>query len=107
MSLSHHHKVSVCFFFLQFQAEFKDKLSPIFISLNYSLANTHEVMLHGQNVAVRQVGNEIEIPKNLYKKKVPTHIFFFFFFLNIQTQIVLDCGDDNICIPELKLTAMA
>ncbi|KAF4092886.1 hypothetical protein AMELA_G00026350 [Ameiurus melas] len=58
-------------------SEFKDKLSPIFISLIYSLANTHEAMLHGQNVAVG------------------------------QTQIVLDCGDDNICIPDLKLSAKA
>ncbi|KAB5553791.1 hypothetical protein PHYPO_G00042750 [Pangasianodon hypophthalmus] len=57
--------------------EFKDMLSPIFISLNYSLANTHEAMLHGQNLAVG------------------------------QTQIVLDCGDDNICIPELALAARA
>ncbi|XP_060757881.1 integrin alpha-IIb isoform X2 [Neoarius graeffei] len=57
--------------------EFKDKLSPIFISLNYSLDNTHEAILHGQNVAAS------------------------------QTQIVLDCGDDNICIPELNLTAEA
>ncbi|KAF5903798.1 integrin alpha-IIb-like, partial [Clarias magur] len=58
-------------------SEFKDKLSPIFISLNYSLANTHDAMLHGQNVVVG------------------------------QTQIVLDCGDDNICIPELNLSAKA
>ncbi|KAM9457395.1 integrin alpha-IIb [Clarias gariepinus] len=58
-------------------SEFKDKLSPILISLNYSLANPHEAMLHGLNVVVE------------------------------QTQIVLDCGDDNICIPELILSAMA
>ncbi|XP_060748803.1 integrin alpha-IIb [Tachysurus vachellii] len=57
--------------------EFKDKLSPIFISLSYSLVNTHEAILQGQNAVVG------------------------------QTQIVLDCGDDNICIPELKLAAKA
>ncbi|XP_046722757.1 integrin alpha-IIb isoform X1 [Silurus meridionalis] len=58
-------------------SEIKDKLSPIFISINYSLANTQEAMLHGQTVVVG------------------------------QTRIVLDCGDDNICIPELKLEAKA
>ncbi|XP_062874921.1 integrin alpha-IIb [Trichomycterus rosablanca] len=57
--------------------EFKDKLNPIFISLNYSLANSQGLMLHGPSVIVE------------------------------QTQIVLDCGEDNICIPDLKLAAEA
>ncbi|XP_058231875.1 integrin alpha-IIb isoform X1 [Hemibagrus wyckioides] len=57
--------------------DFKDKLSPILMSMSYSLVNTHEAMLQGQNVVVG------------------------------QTQIVLDCGEDNICIPELKLAAKA
>ncbi|KAK3520702.1 hypothetical protein QTP70_030578, partial [Hemibagrus guttatus] len=57
--------------------EFKDKLSPILMSMSYSLVNTHEAILQGQNVVVG------------------------------QTQIVLDCGEDNICIPELKLAAKA
>ncbi|XP_026859133.2 integrin alpha-IIb [Electrophorus electricus] len=57
--------------------EFKDKLNPIFISLNYSLANSHDALLHGQSLVVA------------------------------QTQIILDCGTDNICIPDLKLAAKA
>ncbi|XP_036446093.1 integrin alpha-IIb [Colossoma macropomum] len=56
-------------------AEFKDKLSPIVISLNYNLANSSGAMLHGQSAIVG------------------------------QTRIILDCGDDNICIPDLKLAA--
>ncbi|KAL6476784.1 hypothetical protein MHYP_G00152830 [Metynnis hypsauchen] len=56
-------------------AEFKDKLSPIVVSLNYKLANSTAAMLHGQSAIVG------------------------------QTRIILDCGDDNICIPDLKLAA--
>ncbi|KAG9264483.1 integrin alpha-IIb [Astyanax mexicanus] len=58
-------------------AEFKDKLSLILISLNYSLANSSGAMLHGQSGIVG------------------------------QTQIILDCGEDNVCIPDLKLAAEA
>ncbi|KTG38192.1 hypothetical protein cypCar_00012153 [Cyprinus carpio] len=57
--------------------EFKDKLSPIFISVNYSLANSKDAVLHGQSVAVG------------------------------QTRIILNCGQDNICIPDLRLKAVA
>ncbi|KAI2666443.1 Integrin alpha-IIb [Labeo rohita] len=57
--------------------EFKDKLSPIFISVNYSLADSQDAVLHGQSVAVG------------------------------QTRIILNCGPDNICIPDLKLKAVA
>nr|XP_055050439.1 integrin alpha-IIb [Misgurnus anguillicaudatus] len=57
--------------------EFKDKLSPIFISVNYSLADSQDAVLHGQSVVVG------------------------------QTRIILDCGSDNICIPDLKLKAVA
>uniref|UniRef100_A0A674CKN4 Integrin, alpha 2b n=1 Tax=Salmo trutta TaxID=8032 RepID=A0A674CKN4_SALTR len=61
------------------RVEFKDKLSPIFISLNYSLSNSNsqEAMLHGQRAVVT------------------------------QTRIILDCGEDNVCVPDLRLTAEA
>uniref|UniRef100_A0A8C7U1N2 Integrin, alpha 2b n=1 Tax=Oncorhynchus mykiss TaxID=8022 RepID=A0A8C7U1N2_ONCMY len=59
------------------RSEFKDKLSPIFISLNYSLSNSQEAMLHGQRAVVA------------------------------QTRIILDCGEDNVCVPDLRLTAEA
>ncbi|XP_026063556.1 integrin alpha-IIb [Carassius auratus] len=57
--------------------EFKDKLSPIFISVNYSLADSQDAVLHGQTVAIG------------------------------QTRIILNCGPDNICIPDLRLKAVA
>ncbi|KAJ7992182.1 hypothetical protein DPEC_G00275870 [Dallia pectoralis] len=65
--------------YLRHESEVKDKLSPIFISLNYSLSNynSQEAVLHGQRAVVT------------------------------QTRIILDCGEDNICIPDLKLTAEA
>ncbi|NP_001003857.1 integrin alpha-IIb precursor [Danio rerio] len=56
--------------------EFKDKLSPIFISVNYSLADSQNAVLHGQSVAVG------------------------------QTRIILNCGPDNVCIPDLQLKAV-
>uniref|UniRef100_A0A3B5ACV6 Integrin subunit alpha 2b n=1 Tax=Stegastes partitus TaxID=144197 RepID=A0A3B5ACV6_9TELE len=56
--------------------EVRDKLSPIFISMNVSLLNTTQhALLHGQTHAAT------------------------------QTRIILDCGDDNICVPDLKLSA--
>ncbi|XP_056095837.1 integrin alpha-IIb [Rhinichthys klamathensis goyatoka] len=57
--------------------EFKDKLSPIFFSMNYSLAESQDAVLHGQSVAFG------------------------------QARIILNCGHDNICIPDLKLKAEA
>uniref|UniRef100_A0A3B4VS65 Integrin, alpha 2b n=1 Tax=Seriola dumerili TaxID=41447 RepID=A0A3B4VS65_SERDU len=53
--------------------EVRDKLSPIFITANISLLNTiQHALLHGQTHAAA------------------------------QTRIILDCGDDNICVPDLK-----
>ncbi|XP_044038187.1 integrin alpha-IIb [Siniperca chuatsi] len=56
--------------------EVRDKLSPIFITVDISLLNrTQRALLHGQTHAAA------------------------------QTRIILDCGDDNICVPDLKLSA--
>ncbi|XP_028843576.1 integrin alpha-IIb [Denticeps clupeoides] len=63
--------------YLREEFEFKDKLSPIFISVNYSLGSTPGAILHGQPAATA------------------------------QTRIILDCGEDNICEPDLKLSATA
>ncbi|XP_031423304.1 integrin alpha-IIb [Clupea harengus] len=63
--------------YLRAESEFKDKLSPIFISVNYTLIDTEDAILQGQTSAMA------------------------------QTRIILDCGPDNICIPDLKLTASA
>nr|XP_046272008.1 integrin alpha-IIb isoform X2 [Scatophagus argus] len=62
--------------FLRSEEDVRDKLSPIFIAVNVSLLNsTQHALLYGQ-----------------------THA-------SAQTRIILDCGDDNICVPDLKLRA--
>ncbi|XP_069338812.1 integrin alpha-IIb [Eulemur rufifrons] len=66
--------------FLRDEADFRDKLSPIVLSLNVSLPPkeagvARAVVLHGD-----------------------THV-------QEQTRIVLDCGEDNVCVPQLQLTA--
>ncbi|XP_038565470.1 integrin alpha-IIb isoform X1 [Micropterus salmoides] len=62
--------------YLRSEEEVLDKLSPIFIAVSISLLNpTQDALLHGQTHATA------------------------------QTRIILDCGDDNICVPDLKLSA--
>uniref|UniRef100_H2QD72 Integrin alpha-IIb n=1 Tax=Pan troglodytes TaxID=9598 RepID=H2QD72_PANTR len=65
--------------FLRDEADFRDKLSPIVLSLNVSLPPTEAgmapaVVLHGD-----------------------THV-------QEQTRIILDCGEDEYCVPQLQLT---
>ncbi|XP_039467112.1 integrin alpha-IIb isoform X4 [Oreochromis aureus] len=62
--------------YLRSEEEVRDKLSPIFITAHISLLNTTQrALLHGQ-----------------------THTA-------TQTRIILDCGADHVCVPELKLSA--
>uniref|UniRef100_A0A672Y6A8 Uncharacterized protein n=1 Tax=Sphaeramia orbicularis TaxID=375764 RepID=A0A672Y6A8_9TELE len=62
--------------------EFRDKLTPISLALNYSLAPpTHS--------------KELPPVLNQYSST----------FLQEHAYILLDCGDDNICIPNLQLSA--
>ncbi|XP_075418070.1 integrin alpha-IIb [Tenrec ecaudatus] len=65
--------------FLRDEADFRDKLSPIVLSVNVSLQPeagvAPAVVLHGE-----------------------THV-------QEQTRIILDCGDDDLCVPQLQLTA--
>ncbi|XP_037348627.1 integrin alpha-IIb [Talpa occidentalis] len=66
--------------FLRDEADFRDKLSPIVLSFNVSLQPEKEgsapgVVLHGD-----------------------THV-------QEQTRIILDCGDDDLCVPQLELSA--
>ncbi|XP_049416848.1 integrin alpha-IIb isoform X1 [Epinephelus fuscoguttatus] len=62
--------------YLRSEEDVRDKLSPIFITVNISLLNTTQnALLHGQTYAAA------------------------------QTRIILNCGDDNVCVPDLKLNA--
>ncbi|XP_069490382.1 integrin alpha-IIb isoform X2 [Ambystoma mexicanum] len=65
--------------YLRDESEFRDKLSPIVVSLNFSIVDPSSTkdlppILHGQT------------------------------FIQQQTRILLDCGEDNICIPDLQLS---
>uniref|UniRef100_A0A671TQR3 Integrin subunit alpha 8 n=1 Tax=Sparus aurata TaxID=8175 RepID=A0A671TQR3_SPAAU len=62
--------------------EFRDKLTPISLALNYSLAPPS----HGQ---------DLPPVLNHYSST----------FLQEHAYILLDCGDDNVCIPDLQLSA--
>ncbi|XP_022375701.1 integrin alpha-IIb isoform X1 [Enhydra lutris kenyoni] len=66
--------------FLRDEADFRDKLSPIVLSFNVSLQPRKDgvapaVVLHGD-----------------------THV-------QEQTRIILDCGEDDVCVPQLQLSA--
>ncbi|XP_027729022.1 integrin alpha-IIb [Vombatus ursinus] len=66
--------------FLRDETEFRDKLSPIVLSLNVSLKNE---------------GARGPLPLVL---NGDTHV-------QQQTRIILDCGEDDLCVPQLQLTA--
>ncbi|KAF6130521.1 integrin subunit alpha 8 [Phyllostomus discolor] len=70
--------------YLRDETEFRDKLSPINISLNYSL-----------DESTFQEGLEVTPVLNHYRENVVTE----------QAHILVDCGEDNMCIPDLKLSA--
>ncbi|XP_020504152.1 integrin alpha-8 [Labrus bergylta] len=68
--------------FLREEEEFRDKLTPISLALNYSLAPPTR-------------GQSLPPVLNQYSST----------FLQEHAYILLDCGDDNICIPDLQLSA--
>ncbi|XP_043923439.1 integrin alpha-8 [Protopterus annectens] len=70
--------------YLRDETEFRDKLTPVNISLNYSLSDSAPL----NDLALRPV-------LNYYGET----------FKQNQTYIQVDCGTDNICIPDLKLSA--
>ncbi|XP_049717148.1 integrin alpha-IIb [Elephas maximus indicus] len=65
--------------FLRDEADFRDKLSPIVFSLNVSLQPEEA----GLAPALLLLGD--------------THV-------QEQTRIILDCGEDHLCVPQLQLT---
>lgn len=68
--------------YLREDDEFRDKLTPISLALNYSLAPP---------------------PRDQNLPPVLNH--YSSTFLQEHAYILLDCGDDNICIPDLQLSA--
>uniref|UniRef100_A0A671TSI0 Integrin subunit alpha 8 n=1 Tax=Sparus aurata TaxID=8175 RepID=A0A671TSI0_SPAAU len=62
--------------------EFRDKLTPISLALNYSLAPPSHVYL-----------KTLLMDPPLFTPS------------SSQAYILLDCGDDNVCIPDLQLSA--
>uniref|UniRef100_A0A668A3X9 Integrin subunit alpha 8 n=1 Tax=Myripristis murdjan TaxID=586833 RepID=A0A668A3X9_9TELE len=68
--------------YLREEDEFRDKLTPISLALNYSLAPPAR-------------GQDLPPVLNHYSST----------FLQEQAYILLDCGEDNMCIPDLQLSA--
>lgn len=68
--------------YLKEEDEFRDKLTPIALALNYSLATPT------RDKVLPPILNEYSST-----------------FLQEHAYILLDCGDDNICIPDLQLSA--
>ncbi|KFW71741.1 Integrin alpha-8, partial [Pygoscelis adeliae] len=71
--------------YLRDETEFRDKLSPININLNYSLDEAN----FEDSLTVKPI-------LNYYQKSSVTE----------QAYILVDCGEDNLCIPDLQLSAM-
>ncbi|KFV54739.1 Integrin alpha-8, partial [Gavia stellata] len=71
--------------YLRDETEFRDKLSPININLNYSLDESN----FEDSLTVKPI-------LNYYQKSSVTE----------QAYILVDCGEDNLCIPDLQLSAM-
>lgn len=71
--------------YLRGEKEFRDKLSPIYVAFNYSLDPKAAADSHGLRPILNyQTTNVIEQ----------------------KAQILLDCGEDNICVPDLKLAVL-
>ncbi|XP_040015653.1 integrin alpha-5-like [Xiphias gladius] len=68
--------------YLRGEEEFRDKLSPIYISLNFSLDHQATVAQHGLRPILNYQTEQL---------------------IEQKAGIQLDCGEDNICVPDLKL----
>ncbi|GCB72517.1 hypothetical protein scyTo_0002036 [Scyliorhinus torazame] len=69
--------------FLRDESEFRDKLAPIVVYMEYTLDVTASTEQNGLQPILNQFA-----PNDITK----------------QASILLDCGDDNICKPDLKLS---
>ncbi|MBN3289435.1 ITA5 protein, partial [Polypterus senegalus] len=68
--------------YLKDESEFRDKLSSIYVTLNFTLDSQAPADRHGLQPILNYQTQQ------LIEQKV---------------QILLDCGEDNICVPDLKL----
>ncbi|KAM9409780.1 integrin alpha-5-like isoform 1-T1 [Pholidichthys leucotaenia] len=68
--------------YLRPEDEFRDKLSPIYVSLNFSLDPHAPLDQHGLRPILDYHTEQL---------------------VQQKAQIQLDCGEDNICVPDLKL----
>uniref|UniRef100_A0A672FWE2 Integrin subunit alpha 5 n=1 Tax=Salarias fasciatus TaxID=181472 RepID=A0A672FWE2_SALFA len=68
--------------YLRAEDEFRDKLSPIYISLNFSLDGRAALDSHGLKPVLNYQTQQL---------------------VQQKAQIQLDCGEDNICVPDLQL----
>uniref|UniRef100_A0A803TYF2 Integrin subunit alpha 8 n=1 Tax=Anolis carolinensis TaxID=28377 RepID=A0A803TYF2_ANOCA len=71
--------------YLRDETEFRDKLSPINVTLNYSLDES----TFSDGLTVNPI-------LNYYQENI----------VGKQAYILVDCGEDNVCIPDLKLSAV-
>ncbi|XP_003224482.1 integrin alpha-5 [Anolis carolinensis] len=69
--------------YLRNESEFRDKLSPIHLSLNFSLDPEAPADAHGLKPILNY------LTRNYIEQKA---------------QIQLDCGEDNVCVPDLQLS---
>ncbi|KAF4078703.1 hypothetical protein AMELA_G00201990 [Ameiurus melas] len=69
--------------YLRDEKEFRDKLSSIFIALNFSLDAQAPADRHGLRPILNYQTTEL---------------------IEQKAQILLDCGEDNVCVPDLKLS---
>ncbi|KAJ7999621.1 hypothetical protein DPEC_G00196300 [Dallia pectoralis] len=69
--------------YLRSEGEFRDKLSPIYVSLNFSLDPQSPLDQHGLRPVLNHQATQL---------------------IEQKAQIQLDCGEDNICVPDLKLS---
>ncbi|XP_026092705.1 integrin alpha-5-like [Carassius auratus] len=69
--------------YLRNEKDFRDKLSPIFVALNFSLNPQAAADRYGLRPILNYQTAEL---------------------IEQKAQILLDCGEDNICVPDLKLS---
>ncbi|KAJ4919224.1 hypothetical protein JOQ06_022608, partial [Pogonophryne albipinna] len=103
--------------YLRDEKDFRDKLSSIYVALNFSLDPKAAADSHGLRPILNyQTTNVIEQKalrevSHVSGKPRPLHMMMWSQggavcgenVVHLRAQILLDCGEDNICVPDLKL----